>query len=59
MPILFQPPDPVAPGISSAYGAAQQWTADAGHIVRAYAEAAQAQRDLEARKTTGSTVLKV
>lgn len=44
MPILFQPPDPVAPGISSAYGAAQQWTADAGNIVRAYAEAAQAQR---------------
>ena len=44
MPILVQPPDPVAPGISSAYGAAQQWTADAGNIVRAYAEAAQAQR---------------
>lgn len=28
MPVVFAPPEPVAPSISSAYGAAQQWSQD-------------------------------
>lgn len=32
MPILYAQPDPVVPGISAAYGAAQQWSQDAPTI---------------------------
>lgn len=45
MPILYAPPEPVSPQISSGYGAAAQWTQDASILQRgteAIAQAAQA-----------------
>ena len=49
MPITYATPEPFAPGISSAYGAAQQYSQDAPSVIGAASRAAGLRADAQAR----------